>query len=253
MYKLLFAAQKMRTDPQAASIREMKKKDDMFVNLYSSKLFDFESIRKWYKRFPNTSFNDYVLGLISTSMNKWYKENGIEGAKNLKMVMPINTRNLPTCLNDLILDNSIMTFHHMLPIENDMEESIKKSKTALRKSMKPEYVLGAAKLEFILQFIPHYFLRKYILNDNFKEIDMIFSNFSFSSVPFTFVSKQQLGVYPFSNLIQSINILLMSMTYKNQLRFTMMARRSMSLDPKKLLKILEDKLTSEIDSYAKVD
>ena len=139
----------------------------------------------------------------------------------------------------------------MLPIENDMEESINKSKTALRNNMKPEYVLGAAKLGFILQFIPHWFLRKFILVDNFKEIDMIFSNFSFSSEPFYFLSKQQLAVYPYVNLIQSINVLLMSISYKNELRFTMMARRSMSLDPKKLLKILEDKLTEEINTFGK--
>ena len=46
VYKLLFAAKKMKTDPQAAKIRELKDKGDMFVNLYASKLFDFESIKK---------------------------------------------------------------------------------------------------------------------------------------------------------------------------------------------------------------
>ena len=81
LYKMFSDSKKISTDKNAAKIREMKKDGDKYVNLFASKTFEFESIRKCYKRFEKTTFNDYMLGIVSKCLHKWYIKNGVEGAE----------------------------------------------------------------------------------------------------------------------------------------------------------------------------
>jgi hypothetical protein len=68
----------------------------------------FEKIRDCYKRFAEkTTFNDYMMGVISVSFNKWFKSYNIEGAKNLKTMLTVNMRPLPTCMEEVDLANSV--------------------------------------------------------------------------------------------------------------------------------------------------
>ena len=47
--------------------------------------------------------------------------------------------------------------------------------------------------------------------------------------------------------------MLVGITYNGELRFTMMARKGMILDPQRFLSILEETLTDEIKKHAKQD
>ena len=195
LYKVQSISRKISTDSNAAKIREMKDEDDRFVNLYTSKTFSFESIRKWYKRFPNTTFNDYALGIISISLDKWFKENGVEGAERLKMMLPVNLRRLPTCMEELVLDNWLMTFNHLLPIGDNIENWMKKSKDYLKRNLKPEYILWADKAGILFKNFPNWILKEQLLKESLKGIDLAFSNLPYSSDPLYFLSKKQLPLY----------------------------------------------------------
>jgi len=46
-----------------------------------------------------------MLGVLSVSLDKWYKHYGIEGAKKLKAAITINTRPLPEKIDDVTLFN----------------------------------------------------------------------------------------------------------------------------------------------------
>ena len=253
LYKVQSNSSSISTDIKAAKIQELKENGDSYVNLYASKTFDFESIKKWYKRFSNTTFNDYSLGIISTSLHKWFKESGVDGAEGLKMMFPINLRSLPTCIDELILDNWLTTFNYLIPITDNLEESIKESKARLKKTIKPEYVLASDKWGILFKNFPNQFLRKGIVEESLKNLDLSFSNLPYSSDPLYFLSKLQLSLCPFANMFKGLNWMLVGITYKGQLRFTMMARRSMVLDGQRFLSIIEQSLTDEIAQFARRD
>ena len=74
-----------------------------------------------------------------------------------------------------------------------------------------------------------------------------------SSDPLYFLSKKQLNLCPFANMFKGLNLMLVGITYNGELRFTMMARKGMILDPQRFLSILEETLTDEIKKHAKQD
>lgn len=93
-------------DNEVAKINELKQKDTFNNKFYASEELPFASLKKCYKRFEKTTFNDYIMGVLSTSLDKWYKHYGITGAKNIKTVVTVNTRNLPTKMSELKLENN---------------------------------------------------------------------------------------------------------------------------------------------------
>lgn len=68
----------------------------MADKIYISQEMEFEKIRKCYKRFQGATFNDYMLGQLSVSLDQWYKKNSISGAQKLSILSPINARPLPS-------------------------------------------------------------------------------------------------------------------------------------------------------------
>ena len=89
----------------------------------------FDKVRNCYKRLEKkTTFNDYVMGAISVGLHEWFKSYNIEGAKNLKCLLPVNTRPLPTCIEEVDLSNEVISISFEFPICEKFEDGIKKAK-----------------------------------------------------------------------------------------------------------------------------
>ena len=95
------------SDSNAKKVNDLKCEDTFRNKLYASdSRIPFDKIRNCYKRFEQkVSFNDYMMGVLSVSMDKWYKESGITGAEKLKSAITINTRPLPTKIEEVTLFN----------------------------------------------------------------------------------------------------------------------------------------------------
>jgi len=106
VYLLIINSKKI-TDPEALKLNELKEKDSKYTKFYmAKKRFNFQQIRNCYKRFKEkTTFNEYLMGVLSVSMDKWYKTNGIEGAEKLKVVNSINLRPLPKSIKEVDMFN----------------------------------------------------------------------------------------------------------------------------------------------------
>ena len=252
LFKMLSNSRNISSDENAAKIRKMNK-EDSYVDLFASKTFEFESIRKCYKRFSNTTFNDYLLGVVSKCLHKWFKESGIDNAQKMKILIPINLRSFPSWIEELILDNWLITFSHSLPISDNLEDNIKESKSYLKKYFKIEQFLAVNIAGKIFKNLPNWILKKFIYDEALSGLDLWFSNLPYSSEPMYILSKKQLSLYPFTNMFKGINLMLVALTYQGQLRFTLMGRRGMALDPKRFIKIVEDTITEEISMNSKAN
>lgn len=96
----------LSTDSNTKKINELTRKNSYKNKFYISEEIPFQDIRKCYKRFKNTTFNDYILGVISTNFHKWFEMYGIRGTQRILTAVPINTRDLPKSLEDLKIDNN---------------------------------------------------------------------------------------------------------------------------------------------------
>ena len=97
-------------------------------------------------------------------------------------MFPVNLRSLPTCMEELVLDNWLTTFNHQLPIGNNIEACIQKSKDYIKRCLKPEYLLAADKSGIVLHNFPNKFLRKFIVEESLKELDLSFSNLPYQII-----------------------------------------------------------------------
>ena len=195
----------------------------------------------------------YAWGLISTSLDKWYKANDIEGANSIKTMIPVNMKPLARGFDDLNMDNGLIWFKHALPIGSSMEETMEKSKIFLKKYLKPKYLLAHLQFGKLLQFIPSYFVRNHILEDFYKGMDLVFSNVPFSSEPLYYMNKKVLNVGAYSNLQYDIKMMIVAITYQNQLKFELTANTQLKMNPDKFLDILTSELENDIEINAKTD
>ena len=86
----------LRTDENSAKLREMNGPETSKTKFYASGYVPFEKLKKVYKRFDKTSFNDYIMGMMSKTFYDWFSANGIKDPKQIITVIPLNLRNLPT-------------------------------------------------------------------------------------------------------------------------------------------------------------
>mmetsp|Transcript_18745 Transcript_18745/g.21546 ORF Transcript_18745/g.21546 Transcript_18745/m.21546 type:complete len:218 (+) Transcript_18745:554-1207(+) len=174
-----------RTDPQSEKIRELKAKDD-FKNYYcASKEIPFEDIRKCYKQYEKTTFNDYILGALSISMHKWYTNNGVKDPKKILTLIPINNRPFPKNLDDLKLNNTTTAFKFELPINADIREILKTNKTTFSRFMNITYLSCIGNLGTAVPYLPE-FLAHHLFLDYYRGVDLLFSNVPFSTEPWYF-------------------------------------------------------------------
>ena len=90
------AIRRLRTDENSAKLREMNGPETSKTKYYASGYVSFEKLKKVYKRLDKTSFNDYIMGMMSKAFYDWYSINGIKDPKQIITVIPINLRSLPT-------------------------------------------------------------------------------------------------------------------------------------------------------------
>jgi len=180
---LLIKISFFRSDSEAAKIGNLKGGDD-FKNKYyaSQEQIPFESIKKCYKRFEKVSFNDYICGIISVNMRKWYKDYGIDNPEKLLTFIPINTRNLPTKIEELDLYNKAVGMKFELPLVENFESAIKQSSTSFKSIVSMPRVLAIDRMASIMYYLPTFFTKKTFV-DFYKRIDFGFTNVPLSKEP----------------------------------------------------------------------
>lgn len=98
------------TDPKSRKFRQLKKEGSFKNKIYRTGIIDFSQVSKCYKMYTENAhekvtFNDYFMGILGVSFNKWFEQNGIIGGKSLKAVFPVNYRPLPTKPEEALIGN----------------------------------------------------------------------------------------------------------------------------------------------------
>lgn len=65
-----------------------------------------------------------MMGIVSVSLNKWFKENNIFGVEKVVACIPSNRRPYPTSLSDLQVGNRFVVSYVELPMKPELNEAI---------------------------------------------------------------------------------------------------------------------------------
>jgi len=99
-----------KTDQIAAKIGETKGKISNRTKFYAAKeRIPFLKLKECYKRLNTdtnkVTFNDYIMGVISLSFDKWYKAHGIKGADRILSYVTVNPKRISNNINEVNLEN----------------------------------------------------------------------------------------------------------------------------------------------------
>jgi len=172
-----------------------------------TKTYDFKDIRKCYKKFKNATFNNYVMGVLSTSMNEWYKKNKVEEPGSLIMSCPVSMKTMPKSVKEINMSNYTSSVTFQFPILEDLKEAIAISKARFSKFFKLHYLMSAINFQLLFRFIP-LGIGKYLYNKFLREVDFLLTNVSGPREPIYINNKKILRITPFLNNFSSIDLII---------------------------------------------
>jgi hypothetical protein len=180
----------IKSDKATKRMNEMKQKDNHNSKFFASQEFPFDDVKKCYKRFgTKTTFNDYMMGIMSVSLSKWFKKYGIEDAKELNTLVSVNTRGLPKTLEDFRLENDSVGIKFLFPIMSDFEKAIQETPKNFKKFFTPFSILCSKNFAYTIPFLPT-FIQEKLVEDVYFGVDMVYSNVPLSSEPWCILGKK---------------------------------------------------------------
>jgi NRPS condensation-like uncharacterized protein len=226
-----------KTDPSAGRINELAWKDTNNWRFYISETIPFGDVKKWYKAYgEKVTFNDYMLGVMSVSFDKWYKSSGVVDAKLLCIGVSVNTRGLPKSIDDFKLENDSIALKFPLPLISDFEKALKITSKSFKKHFTQFKILSLKYFMKTYCCLP-VFLQKKLIVEISSNIDLVYSNVPLSSEPWCILGKKvsKIGVFPHTQ--HKWKIFYVVTTYWNEMRISISANENLKLDPQKLLEL----------------
>ena len=141
------------SDPESAKCNDLKNEDKFKAKFFSSDLIPFDDIQKWYKKFPKTTFNDYIMGVLSIGVKRWLKQNWIEDTSKILMLIPINMRGLPNSIKELKIGNYIVALRVELKLWNKLSEAISCAQAEIKHRIKPIVLMIANSFTYFMKLI----------------------------------------------------------------------------------------------------
>lgn len=157
--------------------------------LLLTKTFDFQDIRKCYKKYENTTFNNYLMGVLSKSMHSWFVKSNVEVLDNLLMACPVSMKAFPTSVKDINMNNYTSNVTIQLPILENMNESLKITKKRFAQFFKLHYLFPTVYFQSLFRYIPRK-IGTYMYNRFTKEVDFLLTNVNGPKEPIYLCNKK---------------------------------------------------------------
>lgn len=192
------------------------------------------------------TFNDFMLAIMGKSYKQYFDHYKVKDPKEVMTGIVINLRDLPTSYDDIHIDNCMAATKFLIPVSENLGETMTKLKPTLKKLMSTNVMYSALSVVKIVPYLPEVMGRA-MLDEYIKGMDITLSNFSFSSKAWFIGNKKISTIRFFNNIGMQINGGVIASTYNNNLQLSLMAKTNLKMDLKYFLDCLENNLLEEID------
>jgi hypothetical protein len=205
--------------------------------------YDMKDIEKKRKNM-NMTFNNFIVSLVSYSINKLYKKMGIEDEcpKWLNFVIPSGRTGIPKSIKDIELYNQSQGFLIQLPIIKDFDkESAFLSKT-LTSNLRKQGLAAASQLtvRLLLEYLPLKLHNIFNLMA-MKKIDMIVSNVPGPSTHLFYGGSKVLEIIPILNSGR-LKTFVPVFCYCKKFRLVVAYDTSLKREPTELVQCIQDSM-----------
>ncbi|CAI2364091.1 unnamed protein product [Moneuplotes crassus] len=185
------------------------------------------------------------MGVLSVSLDKWYKVHGVQGAEKVITFGSINTRPPPKKFEEIKIQNESVGIKFRLPIRNNLETAIECCRTNYHSFLSTFAILSYKSMGYLINLLPEYLAIK-VIDGIVNDMQMVFSNIPFSSEPWYLCNREVSKLGAFSNVYYNLKVFFVAMTYKEELRLTCSANAQLKMDPQLLLDYALDFIEEDI-------
>ncbi|CAI2367841.1 unnamed protein product [Moneuplotes crassus] len=210
-----------------------------------TKTFNFKDVRKCYKQFDNTTFNNYVMGVLSKSLHSWFHKNGVEPPKELVMSCPVSMKTLPKSVSDIDLNNYTSSVTMEFPVCESLSESIKITRERFSRFAKFHHLIPTVYFQKLFKYIPRK-IGSLLYNNFVKEMDFLLTNVNGPREPIYLCNKQILSITPFLSTFSSLSLVVVCFSYNQKVSFQIIADKQLQMDPADLKEFLETYFDSRV-------
>ena len=238
-------------DKNSVKINELKQKDTFNNRVYASEEFQFDTLRKCYKRFKGTTFNDYFLGILSKGFDTWFKKSGITGAEFIKTLVTINMRELPKSKSEFRIENDTSALKFGLPLNSGLQEAVEGAQKGFRSLFNKFSTTSIGYSLYLMPYLPE-ICGKLLMTYLYHQADCLFSNIPISADPWYLCNREAQKFGFFAHTHHEWKLFIVVTTYKERLRVTLSANENLKMDPQVLLDSVSDTLRQEIAQLNKL-
>lgn len=191
------------------------------------------------------TFGEFIMGVVSKSVHQWLKENNINDAEYIKTQVSVNTRNLPTSLDDLKHGNQFVSNIFRMPLVEDLPTSIQKTKEAFYKDFPSD---GGMKMLMGMNPLSPFptIIADMIATVLGQGINIAISSLSLSEVPWYICGKKVGKRGEFVHSLGYLTSGIIVITYEKKMRVSMNLNKHLKMDYKQLFEILISNIQNEI-------
>lgn len=210
-----------------------------------SKEYKFDDLRKCYKRFEKRTLNHFMMGILSKSIYQWYEENGATDIQNICTIVPVGMKPLVLDIDELNMNNFTSGVTYEFPLRKQLPEAIEDAKKGFEYYFTLPYLIYTVLMVRIFQFLPPtlgWFVYQYFC----RNLDLTFTNVPGHKEPMYICNKEIHRIHGFLNVYCGCNITIAVNSYNMIVTFQMTADNQLPMEPKRLLKLLEQNIDDEI-------
>ena len=216
--------------------------------LFSLEVCSLEELKK-SARFYDTTINDTLTAILSTSLHKYCKEKYGDNVEEILCMIPVSLRPLPKPGEFYPIDNFCSLIYTKFPIKHEENViEITKFYGKYMRNLRNSYEVYVTKLAFeVMPYILSPVLLKRIVRFIANKVSFVFSN-----VPGPKNMMVSFGKYRVERIISSVNIFADTLvvfsiiTYNGKVGLTCISDKEISFCPKEFIEIFEEFLKKEI-------
>lgn len=153
----------------------------MTTNLIT-KEYNFEDIRKCYKKYPGRTYNQFIMGVGSKALHKWFQQYNVNDVKGLVTIAPAAMKPFTADIDKLDLGNYTSGSTFNFPIRGDFEQAMEETTKGFHHYHTIRHLIYTVLMLNIFKLLPPFF-GKLTYRTFCNSLDMTFTNVKGFSEP----------------------------------------------------------------------
>ena len=210
-----------------------------------SKWYKLGDLKKSYKRFKGATMNNFMMGLVSKSIYKWYQMNGVDEPKQISTIVPVVMKPFSPHIDHVNMENGSSGVTFRLKLKENLEDAICQATKGFNFYFKLPYLIHIMIMLKAFGIFPNA-LGRYLYNFSWWNLDMTMSNVQGGNSPMYLWDKEITNIYGYLAPFWRWNLNFTYNSYREKVFVQITADRHIQMDPKQLMEIFEGFLEDQI-------